>query len=84
MIVGNHDSVVQTGELIDQLIDAIYPEGKPTEQTATSKTFIFLPIEPEDIAIRDGYGETRYYLEFVQISNGVIAVGSTGRAFKIS
>ncbi len=78
LIVGNHDSVVQTGELIDQLIDAIYPEGKPTEQTATSKTFIFLPIEPEDIApletVMEKLGITS---EFVQISNGVIAVGST-------
>lgn len=78
LIVGNHDSVVQTGELIDQLIDAIYPEGKPTEQTATSKTFIFLPIEPEDIAPLETVMEKLGIIsEFVQISNGVIAVGST-------
>ncbi|HCO69869.1 MAG TPA: type II secretory pathway, component HofQ, partial [Mesotoga infera] len=44
LIVGNRESVVQTNQIIDQLIEAIYPEGKPVEDTVVSKTFIFLPV----------------------------------------
>ncbi len=77
LIVGNRDSVDRTGKLIDQLIDAIYPEGEPEEQALESKTFIFLPVRPEDIAPLEIVMEKLGVVsEFIQISTGVVAVGS--------
>ncbi|RAM61231.1 type II secretory pathway, component HofQ, partial [Mesotoga sp. SC_3PWM13N19] len=77
LIVGNRDSVDRTGKLIDQLIDAIYPEGEPEEQALETKTFIFLPVRPEDIAPLEIVMEKLGVVsEFIQISTGVIAVGS--------
>lgn len=83
LIVGNRESVVQTDQIIDQLIEAIYPEGKPVEDAVVSKTFIFLPVRPEDAApletVMERLGITS---ELVQISTGVIAVGSEKELLK--
>ncbi|PZC52685.1 type II secretory pathway, component HofQ [Mesotoga sp. TolDC] len=83
LIVGNRESVVQTNQIIDQLIEAIYPEGKPVEDTVVSKTFIFLPVKPEDVApletVMERLGITS---ELVQISTGVVAVGSEEELLK--
>jgi len=83
LIVGNRESVVQTNQIIDQLIEAIYQEGKWIEDTSVSKTFIFLPVRPEDAApletVMERLGITS---ELIQISTGIIAVGSEKELLK--